>query len=218
MFKAILVTQLKWSRLAVAVTTVACFALPLLTVRSAGAVDPDAWDVALLLDSVRAWSGVYPFLAAAVGLVLATTAWANDHRSGHVHALSLPLPRWYFVLLRFGAGLVLLLVPVVALWIGSIIAAAVANIPAGLQAYPHAITVRFLLAGLVAYGFFFAISASTTRTAGYALAVIGALFAGQAVLAAGDSDVDIVSPVFEQLVTIPGPLEVFTGNWMLIDV
>lgn len=218
MFKAVFITQLRWSRLAVAVTAIAAFALPLLTIQGTGMVDPAAWQVTDMLDHIRGWSAVYPILAAAVGLVFATTAWSADHRTNHVYALSLPLPRWHLVLLRFAAGASLLAIPVFALWIGSLVASTAAVIPQGLHAYPNTLALRFLLSSLVAYAVFFAISAGTTRTAGYVLAIIAGLLLVQFVLAAGETDVDVVSPVADRLVSLGGPFEVFTGRWMLIDV
>src|SRR5207247_2566146 len=67
-----------------------------------------------LLQAVQSWGTLYPVLAAALGLLVAIATWAPDHRGRHVHALSLPLPRWRYVLLRFGAGAALLAAPVIA--------------------------------------------------------------------------------------------------------
>jgi hypothetical protein len=161
---------------------------------------------------------LYPVLAAALGLLVAIATWAPDHRGRHVHALSLPLPRWRYVLLRFGAGVVLLAAPVVALLAGAVLATRLAAIPPGLEGYPVALTIRFALAVLVAYAVFFAISAGTTRTAGAILAVIGGLILVQVLASAADVHLDLLTPLQGVLLNWPGPLAIFTGRWMLIDV
>jgi hypothetical protein len=135
-----------------------------------------------------------------------------------VYALSLPLPRWHYALLRFTAGAVLMAAPIVALWIGALLATATAQIPPGLQAYPNALALRFALAALTAYAVFFAISSGTTRTAGYVLSIIAALFVAQLLLGAAGLSENIIHVLFDRVITWPGPLEIFTGRWMLIDV
>ena len=67
--------------------------------------------------------------------------------------------------------------------VGSIVATLTLDIPAGLQAYPGWFTVRFLMAALVSYAGFFALSSGTTRTAllvvgGFVALVIGGEAAG----------------------------------------
>lgn len=218
MFKAILYTQWKWSRLVVALSVVIVFALPIMSVQQAGITEPSRWEVRGLLRTIEMWSVWYAVLAAGLGLLMATTAWAQDHRGRHVYALSLPIPRWQYSMLRFAAGSLLLAAPVVALWIGALLATAMAQIPPGLNAYPNALALRFALAAFLAYSIFFAISAGTTRTAAYVLAVIGALVVTQVMLEASGMSGDLVEVLFDRVITWPGPLEIFTGRWMLIDV
>jgi hypothetical protein len=218
MFRVILYTQWKWSRIVVALGVLVAFALPILSVQGAGVTDPTRWDATRLLRSIETWSVWYATFALGIGLLVATTAWAQDHRGRHVYALSLPIPRWEYTLLRFAAGAVLLAAPVVALWIGALLATSLAQIPPGLHAYPNALALRFALAALVAYAVFFAVSAGTTRTAGYVLAVVGALFAAEVLLSAAGVGGSVIEGAFDRLVNWPGPLEIFTGRWMLIDV
>jgi hypothetical protein len=217
-FRQILFTQWKWAGIGVVVAGVAAFALPILTVQQAGVADPTWLDARALLPVLEEWSRAYPALAMAIGLLLGTTAWSRDHRNQHVYALSLPLPRWHYVLLRYGAGLVLLGVPAVTLWLGSVLAASMASVPPGLQAYPHALGLRFALAALVAYSLFFAISAGTARTAGYVLSIVGVLLVGQLLLQIAGAEANLVTPVFDRMITWPGPFDIFVGRWMLIDV
>src|SRR2546428_4736431 len=160
-----LYSQWKWSRLIVALGSVAAFALPLVSVQGAARADASPLQAGELLQAVQSWGTLYPVLAAALGLLVAIATWAPDHRGRHVHALSLPLPRWRYVLLRFGAGATLLAAPVIAVSAGALLATWSATIPAGLQGYPVALAIRFALAVLVAYTVFFAVSAGTARTA-----------------------------------------------------
>lgn len=218
MFRAILYSQWKWSRLIVVLGTVAGFAIPLLSLQGAARADRGALQTPELLRAVQSWGTLYPLLAATLGLLMAIAAWAADHRGRHVHALTLPLPRWRYVLLRFGAGMVLLAAPMAAVLIGASLASLTATIPPGLQVYPIALAVRFGFAVLVAFAVFFAISAGTARTAGIILGAIAALVVLQIVVSIANLDFDLLGHVQVVLLQGPGPLAVFTGRWMLVDV
>ncbi|HET7248683.1 MAG TPA: hypothetical protein VFI79_02465, partial [Gemmatimonadales bacterium] len=106
MFRVVLYGQWKWSRIVVVLGTIAGFALPILSVQGATSDPTSALKPGELLSIVQAWGVLYPILAATIGLLVAIATWAPDHRGRHVLALSLPLPRWRYVLLRFTAGLV----------------------------------------------------------------------------------------------------------------
>src|SRR5256885_7395208 len=114
MFRAILYSQWKWSRLIVVLGTVAGFALPIVSLQGAARADRSPLAAQELLRAVQSWGTLYPVLAAALGLLVAIATWAPDHRGRHIHALSLPLPRWRYVLLRFGGGVVVFAGPVLA--------------------------------------------------------------------------------------------------------
>src|SRR5256886_14126478 len=179
MFRAILYTQWKWCRLVILLATLAAFGLPLLSVE--GARGPVGyWEPRQLLGAVQGWGVLYPVLATAIALIVAMVTWAPDHRGRHVYALSLPLPRWHYALLRFAAGATLLAAPVVAVWLGGILATSMAVIPAGVHAYPTMLAVRFGLPGLGVYSIFFAVSAGPLRTAGHFLRALGLVVALQA--------------------------------------
>lgn len=218
MFRAILYSQWKWSRLIVVLGTVAGFAIPLLSLQGAARADRGALQAQELLRSVQSWGTLYPLLATALGLLLAIAAWAADHRGRHIHALTLPLPRWRYVLLRFGAGIVLLAAPIAAVLLGASLAVLFATIPPGLQGYPIALAVRFGFALIVAFAIFFAISAGTTRTAGLVLGAIAALVLVQVIASVANIELDLFGIVQVVLLQGPGPLAVFTGRWMLVDV
>jgi hypothetical protein len=215
MFRVILYSQWKWSRWIVTLGTIAAFALPIISLQGAASAGRNALAAEELLRAVRSWGTLYPVLAAALGLLVAIASWAPDHR---VHALSLPLPRWRYVLLRFGSGVTVLAVPIVAVVAGALLATWTATLPPGLQGYPGALGLRFALAVLLAYSVFFAVSAGTARTAGIILAVIGGLIVVQIVATAADVDLDLSGTMQGVVLNWPGPLAVFTGRWMLVDV
>ena len=218
MFVSILRTQWMWSRLVVLLCVILAFLLPIQTVQGVNVYAPNTWDVRQILDSVQLWHVFYSALAAGIGLMVAVNCWAADHRGKHVYALSLPIPRWHYVLLRYGAGAVVLTAPVVALWIGALVAIASVTVPESLNAYPHALAFRFGLATFVAYSIFFAISSGTSRTAGYVLIGIGGILVVQLLMVAAGLESDFSVRMFVRLVEWPGPLQIFTGRWMLIDV
>ena len=218
MFKALLYSQWKWARIIIVLGTLAGFALPVLSLQGAARADRGALQAQDLLHAVQSWGTLYPLLAAALGLLVAITTWAADHRGRHVHALTLPLPRWRYVLLRFAAGMTLLATPIVAVLMGAVLAAVTATIPAGLQAYPIALALRFALAVLVAYAVFFAISAGTARTAGIILGAIATVVLVQLVASIANLQLDLISTMQVVLLQGLGPLAVFTGRWMLVDV
>ena len=217
MFRAMLRAHWLWSRLFLLVLTLLAFAVPLVMARRFSA-RTDYADIPWALGAQREYGFVYPILAGAIGLVVALSAWSADHRGRHIYALSLPIPRWNFVLLRFGAGAVLVALPVVGLWMGALVASAATPLSAGLHAYPTILALRFGLAAFVAYALFFAVSAGTNRTAGFVIGSIAALVAVQVLLNTLELDADILSPITAGLMLWPGPFEVFTGRWMLFDV
>ena len=158
-----------------------------------------------------------PYLALLAGVLLGLGAWASDHAGKHVYALSLPVTRSRYVLLRFAAGATLLLIPVAAIGVGALVATLSVTLPGGVHAYPLQLTARFLLATIVCYAIFFAVAISTRRAALALLGVIGGLLLADAVLwAAG---VSAVTPtVFMWLTNWPGPLSILVGRWALFDV
>jgi hypothetical protein len=217
MFRAILRSQWRWCRLVIVLGTVAGFSLPVLSLQGAtrgpGAMPPDA-----LLRLLQSWGILYPLLAGLLGMLVAMAAWAPDHRGRHVHALSLPLPRWRYVLLRFGAGLTVLALPVAAVLLGALLATATAVIPAGLNGYAWALGLRFALAVLVAFSVFFAISGGTARTAGIILGVLALVLVAQIIVSAAGVELDLLGGMQQAFLNWPGPLAIFSGRWMLIDV
>lgn len=221
---------LHWKQIKVALIPfmVIAFGLPLMLIQGLGTppgMESASLEAYRMLKGGDLWITIFPTLAAAIGLTLALSSWNWDHQLKHVYALSLPLPRWKYAMLKMGAGAVLAALPAGALWVGAQIAAHSVTLPVGLNAYPSQLALRFFAATLVSYAALFAMAAGTVRTTLWIVCgAIGFLFFGNllnGVLAGYDPyflHVNVVDVVLQALVRLPGPLHVFTGNWMLIDV
>jgi hypothetical protein len=194
---------------------VAAFGLPLLSIQGLGGGASGT----SMLDASSPWAmmslPIYPILAFLTGAGLALTSWNWDHQQNHVYALSLPLARWEYAMLKMGAGVVLALIPVAALWIGAHVAAAAVTLPTGLNAYPNALGLRFLLAVALSYALVFAMAAGTMRTNLWVIsAAVAAMTVGLWLL----SSLGLADAALQLLWRAGGPFEIFTGNWALIDV
>lgn len=214
MFQAILRTQWKATRLAVLLATVIGFLLPVASLQNARG----ALNAIQFIAEMQRWAGGYALLAAGVGLLVAMMAWQPDHAGRHVYALSLPVTRSRYALMRMGAGGLFLVPPVLAVLAGALVVAVSDGIPAGLHAYPFALALRFLFAAAVAYAIFFAIAASTSQSAGVILGIIAALLFTQYVLSITGSGQDILGPIVNFVFMRPGVLSIFSGRWLLVDV
>lgn len=213
MFRAILVTQWKWTRAVALAGTVVAFALPLFVYASAR----EQASLRDFIEVMQRWGGAYALLATALGLFFALTAWQQDHATRHIYALSLPVSRARYAGMRLGAGFVFLLAPIVALLLGALVVS-ITGVPTGLQAYPIALTLRFAFATFVAYAIFFAIASATARTAAVILIVIGGVMFTQYLILTIGSGIDIIEPIVEFIFVRPGILSIFSGRWMLVDV
>ena len=228
MVQPMLLVHWKQARLLLLPFIVAAFGLPLLVVQGFGwgadeqAVSLEAYRI---LASYQVWLPYFPMLAASIGGVVALTAWNWDHHLGHVYALSLPVARWEYVMLKMGAGAALLLVPVMALWLGAHAATASITIPEGLRAYPNQLAFRFFAAAMISYALFFAMGAGTIRTTVWIVSAVMAFVIGgnlvSSMLELYEPTLDrvnVVQTVVTWLLRAGGPFAVFTGNWTLIDV
>jgi hypothetical protein len=218
MFREVLRTQWKWSAWAVVIATIAGFALPVLTVQDAGLVNPDAVDVMQMMTRVEIVGAFYPILALAAGVAMALLIWAPDHRGNHVYALSLPIPRWYYALLRLAAGALLLMPVVVFLWLGTLLATATSTIPAGLHVYPGAITIRFALALLLGYSLFFALASGTMRTTAIILGIVPVAVIALTQLIVLVGGPNLLAVAWHWVADLPGPFRLLFDPWLLVNV
>jgi hypothetical protein len=217
MFRAVLMSFWRESRLAVILLAGVACVVPILSLRGAwGATDPwTAWD---LLRAATRWSAGYPVVALATALALAAGAWWPDHRTRHVYALTLPVSRARYLVLRYVAGLLLLSVVGVALLVGSYVATLRIPLPPLLHAYPVGLALRFSLAGLSAYTLLFALSGLTPRTARLIVAACLLLVIAAVALDLLGLAWNPVATVMDVLIGPYSPLTVFRARWMLIDV
>lgn len=219
MFRQVLTQQWVSLRAAVLVFVVISFAVPLLTVVYGGGLSAsDLARVAQWLDSSERIGVLIPGIALLLGVVFGLGVWAPDQLGKHVYALALPVPRWQYALLRFGAGAVLLAAPVAALGLGSFVAAWAVTLPTGLHAYPAQLTFRFALASLVCFAMVFALASATKQVALWLLGAIGGVLLADLLLSAFGSDAEVTARVITALIMFPGPLSILTGRWALFDV
>jgi len=218
MFKAILYSQWKTSRWLIAVGTVASFAIPVLSVRQLGVPSPAPWQAVEALNAVQAWGLWYPLLAFVLTGLLSTYTWHGDITGKHVYALSLPVPRWNYVLMRLSAGLVLLALPVIAVWVGSLVAVSGTTIPQGLHAYPHALALRFALAVLVLYTGLAGLTAMPKQIQLGIGSAVGLLVTLEILSALVGAHVGFATGPLATLFEWPGPLQILFARWVLIDV
>jgi hypothetical protein len=219
MFNALLKIQWKWTRVAILAATIIGFAIPVASVRLflAGG-DLSRITAGRVVSSMQDAGILYSFVSAAIGLAVAFLAWSADQKGRHVYALSLPVSRARFAMMRFGAGSVFLLLPAAGVLIGSFVALALVDLPPGLHAYPFSLTLRFLLASFVAFALFFSVAASSTRAAATLLGGILGFVMLAVILAALGVNYDILGKTTRLIFAEPGVLSIFTGRWMLIDV
>lgn len=228
MYKSMLFLHWKQVRPGLALAAIASFGLPIMAVEGLGT--PSGMDAASLeayrfIAAFEAWLPLFPLLALGVGVVIALSAWNWDHQLKHVYALSIPMTRWEYTLQKLLAGMTLCAIPAAAMWAGSHIAAASIDLPTGLNAYPNEVSARFLFAILISYAVWFALASGTIRTTAWVIGLVGGfLFLG---LIANDmlanyfvyfQQVVVVEEVLQWIMNAPGPFEVYTGSWSLIDV
>jgi hypothetical protein len=216
-FRGVMMSLWRESRLAVLLLGGLALAVPILSLRGRWtAADPwTAWD---LLHASTRWSAAYPVMALTAALALAAGAWWPDHRTKHVYALTLPIARSRYLLLRYTAGLLLLLAIGGLLWLGGLVATFTIPLPPLLHAYAAGLAVRFCLAGLSAYTLLFAVSGLTPRMA---RVIVAACLVLVIVTVAADLLTlgwNPVATVVDALLGPYSPLTIFRASWMLIDV
>jgi hypothetical protein len=203
----------------VLVLAVGAFALPLMAAfYQPGSLDNVDQPVAPWLIGARQVGTLLPFLAALGGLVAASLTWSPDINGRFVYALSLPVPRPRFVMLRFAAGAILALIPAAGIGAGSAIGALAITLPEGIHAYPVALTVRFALATLTCFAIGFALIAAGKRVAYIVLGSMVAMVMTDVVLSAFEVRLGLTELLFKALADWPGPFSILRGRWALFDV
>jgi hypothetical protein len=216
MFTQILYTQWKWTRSALGLFVVFGFILPLALWRLWGV--GNSYTASTLM---RTFEQIGPMLAVVAilgGFVLAVLPWTVDSQTSHVYPLSLPITWSRYVSMRFGAGVLSLIVPTIGFWLGCLATLSLIDVPATMQTYAGSVAMRFFLAALVTYALVFALQYVAGRRAVlYLLVVILVMAIGGTALAVMGQG-EIARAVARFLFEWPGPLAVFTADWSLIDV
>lgn len=215
------IMEISWesSRLVLFPLTVAAFGLPLLSVQGFG-VDPTASN----LESLGPWLPLYPLLALTCGFSLALSVWNWDHQEDHIYSLVLPVSRWGWAVEKMTSGVLLLAIPSFTFMIGAYLATATLTVPDGLNTYAMDLSLRFFYASLVAYAAMFALAAGSIRTALMVMGgtltffVFGQVVASFVSFAFGGPDLFLFGAFVEVLSAWPGPMHVFLGDWLLVDV
>jgi hypothetical protein len=205
---------------------IAAFAIPLLLLQELGGPLEYSYaqTASLALYAQQNWVAFLPVLAGSVGVVLGLSAWHWDHKLNHIYSLSLPVSRARYALMKFGAGVIIALVPTTALLAGSFVAVNAYPIPTGLQGYPIQLAGHFLFATLVIYSLIFSMASGTVRTT----VILGCLLVGVPIVSSiGLQYLAAVDPSFrsfdlgywlQRSLDDFGPFRILMGNWKLIDV
>ena len=194
---------------------VAVIALPVASAGIAWPTDPD--QLAFFLAKLDLWSWLYPTLAGVLGVAFAVLTWQADRRGHFVYALSLPLPRWRYVLLRYGATAVWVAVVATALWVAAVGVTSLIAIPETLSVHPHRLAAKFQLAALAVFTAAFAIGAMPEKTRRIGIRFALAVAAVELVMVLLDQEFRFLTPLVRALAGPTGPFAALGGRWMLID-
>ncbi len=215
------VIRVQWTRVRVTavLVTLIVFTLPLTILRASDGPVTDAMaDVGGWLRAASFVGRLFPVIAALYALYLGAAVWLDDMRGKHVYALTLPISRERYVVYRFLAGAVPVVLASVGLLLGGALAALIVHLPSGVHAYPLALAFRFLVATLVCYSVMFAVGVTTRRAATTLLAAIAVLLLSQLVAGVLDLSINPIGRTIDVLTRWPGPFAILTGNWSLFDV
>ena len=188
-------------------------ALPLANLQGLDSAEAFRMDRAgLLLTQPSLLAGLYPVLALCLGIVLAVATWLPDVHWRWVYVLTLPIERGRMAALRLATGLTLILPVGLALWLAGLLAAAVANPPEVVRAYPGALTLRFVAAA--ASGF---VVGSLGVLAGRKLWLVPGVFV--LLVVANAAGIPLGFRLTDLLFLNPlSPLHTLAGQWLLFDV
>ncbi|HET7041228.1 MAG TPA: hypothetical protein VFI13_04390 [Gemmatimonadales bacterium] len=213
MFLAILRSEWRWCRGVLIPGTLAALLAPLLSLRG---VTMRMMPVEVM-NAVGHWSAVFPLLSLGLALLTALGCWGPDRRGDHIHALTLPVARWRYVLLRFGGGVLLLAAPMLACLVGALLATHSTSLPTGLAPYPWSFAFRFAASLLVAFSLLFAILSATPKTAALVLGAVVLVTAADLALGILMPRTGIGNDVWFLLLNGPGPFALFAARWVLVD-
>ncbi len=228
MLRAVLMTMWRWTRWVVIVFAVAAFAIPVLTAANLGGLRMADLPVNDVLSAFSVAGLIYIPMSALLGLLVAAGAWGADIQLGFVYVLVHPVPRWYFVLLRFASGAIILGIPVLGVLLGCLVVTLAGSVPEFVHAYPVSLTVRFAAALFFTYAVCFgAVGAGRGRVADSSTDVsrvligLGVFLAGVVALTTLDRLVlqsAIADFLLRWMDSQWSPIGLYVGRWGLFDV
>jgi hypothetical protein len=155
--------------------------------------------------------------AIALGLYASIGTTEGDNSTKHIYALSLPVPRWHYLLLRFTAGLITVVVGTACWFAVDALLVLAISLPDGMQTYPFAINLRVLFAGALTFAVLYWLTIAGTRGIGALVIALLLLFAVSAT-SAGVAHSTTSRVMWDILLAPASPLRIFLGPWSLIDV
>ena len=227
MLSAVLLNQWRQLRWFVLIYAILAFATPVITAATLGGFDLRNQPVRDVLGAFAAGGLLFVPIAFLLGVTVGVGPWSTDSTLGFVYLLVHPVPRWYLVLLRFVAGLLLMGIPVAAALASTLLVSAVVTPPEFVQPYPLSLTLRFAAAAVVLYSILFGAASIPTKGAGdpgaERTAVIVVVSVASLVLGTAWLDHAVLN---DELSRAAGrfflgrwsPLGLFMGRWGLFDV
>jgi|GEM_PF-2279628 len=217
MYRAMLQAQWSWARLELGVYAVVAFFVPTAVMRimTSGMNDSSIDGVLSASAGTGGFLGAIAFIA---GVTLACRPWIADQSRGHVFALSLPVSWPHYVRLRFICGATLIAIPALAAWLGALLGVLTYDVPGTLRAYPLSLALRFAGAAMVFYSLAFAIQYLAGRKAAHVMAGALLFWLTAEVIGQAFGLGSFTVGAWHMMSTWPGPFEVVTARWMLIDV
>lgn len=215
MLRTVVWLQWKSARPWIVASVVAVIALPIASAGLAWPSDPDL--LAFFLAKLDLWSWLYPTLAVVLGVAFAVLTWQADRQGDFVYALSLPLPRWRYVLLRYGATAGWVAAVAAALWLAAFGVTSLIAIPETLSVHPHQLAAKFFLATLAVFTAAFAIGAMPERTRRIGIRIALAVVAVELAMVLLGQEFRFLTPLVRALAGRTGPFAALGGRWMLID-
>jgi hypothetical protein len=217
MFKQVMFVQWKWTRNSLLAMSVLVTIAPALVMRIA----LREWVVVSASDLITVTNilgAMFALAAICAGVVVQDASVRPDIEGRYIYALSLPV-RWQALLVRrIGAGLILLIIPALFVWIGGTLATSLIVIPDSLHSYAGGVAMRFFLASVLSFAVWsVVVRYSGKKSAAMVLAALLVLILlPVALLLAGKGY--LIETMFRALIESPSPFSVFTSRWALLDV
>jgi hypothetical protein len=212
-FRVMLAAQARYVAPFLALAILIAVALPLANLQGLDSAAAFRMDRAgLLLTQSSYLAGMYPVLALCLGVFLAVATWLPDVHWRWVYVLTLPIERGRMAMLRMTTGFMLILPVAMMLWISGLLAAAVANVPDVVQAYPGALALRFIFAATSGF-----VVGSLGVLAGRKLWLVPGVFL--LLVLANAAGIPLGFRLADLLFLNPlSPLHTLAGQWLLFDV